>query len=133
MQDEKEWLSEYLCKIFETHMCYNDHHIAPISRLKGLAGCKCVYLLDNSVRIADIQYCMCNFRVCSTADKWDTFLIIVGVIGGIGSGALLPLFSLVFSRFTNAFGDPASIDFMEVVSDIALQFTYLAIAGMCML
>lgn len=66
---------------------------------------------------------------CSTADAWDMLFIFFGLVGAVGSGILMPLFSVVFSRFTNAFGDPYGVDFMEIVKDIALQFTYLAIAG----
>ena len=43
------------------------------------------------------------------------------------SGELLPLFSLLFGEFTNAFGDPNPATFMATIKSLALKFLYLGI------
>jgi hypothetical protein len=38
----------------------------------------------------------------STADGLDYLLLVLGVVGGLGSGVFLPLFAIVFGDFANA-------------------------------
>jgi hypothetical protein len=42
------------------------------------------------------------FPACSTADGLDYLLLVLGVVGGLGSGVFLPLFAIVFGDFANA-------------------------------
>eukprot|EP00882_Tetradesmus_deserticola_P007854 GHRQ01008267.1.p1 GENE.GHRQ01008267.1~~GHRQ01008267.1.p1 ORF type:complete len:535 (+),score=185.88 GHRQ01008267.1:384-1988(+) len=84
------------------------------------------------------------FKLYSTADRLDWLLLVLGVIGGLGSGVFLPLFAIVFGDFANAFGQfwPACFgpsplpftlsegQFSRLISDIALKFLYLGI-GAC--
>ncbi|KAG2490598.1 hypothetical protein HYH03_010991 [Edaphochlamys debaryana] len=70
-------------------------------------------------------------KLFSTADKWDILLMVLGTIGAIGNGTLLPLFAIFFGDFTDAFGsDTTSPDFVDKVSKISLKFTYLSIAAL---
>jgi hypothetical protein len=39
---------------------------------------------------------------CSTADGLDYLLLVLGVVGGLGSGVFLPLFAILFGDFANA-------------------------------
>jgi hypothetical protein len=45
------------------------------------------------------------------------------------AGAAMPMFSIFFGEFTNAFGNPSSstAEFMRVVTNLSLKFLYLAI------
>lgn len=67
-------------------------------------------------------------KLYSRADKTDKILIALGVLGGMGSGMLLPLFALLFGKFTDTFGDP-SPDIIETVNELALTFVYIGIGG----
>ncbi|GIL71759.1 hypothetical protein Vretimale_808 [Volvox reticuliferus] len=70
------------------------------------------------------------FKLFSTADGWDIDLMIIGAIGALGNGTLLPLFAILFGEFTDAFGSvPDLSHFMHVVSNLALKFLYLGIAA----
>jgi ABC transporter transmembrane region len=78
-----------------------------------------------------------------TADYLDYLLIAIGIIAGLGTGVMLPMFSLVFGDFTNAFGrfwptscrgpPPPGLDVMPqsefhaIIQEIALKFLYLGI------
>lgn len=48
---------------------------------------------------------------------------------GMHAGAALPMFSIFFGEFTNAFGNPNTTpsQFMDVVASLSLKFLYLAI------
>ncbi|KXZ51733.1 hypothetical protein GPECTOR_11g18 [Gonium pectorale] len=70
------------------------------------------------------------FKLLSTADKTDVFLMIIGTIGALGNGILLPLFAVIFGEFTDAFGNPESVDFIATVSNIALKFLWLALGAL---
>ncbi|GLC41172.1 hypothetical protein PLESTM_001163200 [Pleodorina starrii] len=70
------------------------------------------------------------FKLLSTADGWDIDLMILGALGAIGNGTLLPLFAILFGEFTDALGgDPSGSGFMRMVSNLALKFLYLGIAA----
>ena len=83
----------------------------------------------------------------SYADALDWLLIVLGVLGALTNGAMLPLFTVIFGDFTNAFGSyvpecvlpPSSglrpptlmsdAAFTTLVSGIALKFFYLALGA----
>ncbi|PNH10194.1 ABC transporter B family member 19 [Tetrabaena socialis] len=71
------------------------------------------------------------WKLLSTADGRDVFLMLIGTIGAMGNGVLLPLFAIVFGQFTDALGGTEidKVKFMHTVSDISLKFLYLAIAA----
>ncbi|GLI63941.1 hypothetical protein VaNZ11_007082 [Volvox africanus] len=70
------------------------------------------------------------FKLLSTADGWDIDLMIIGTIGAIGNGTLLPIFAILFGEFTDAFGiGPDQSGFMRKVSNLALKFLYLGIGA----
>ncbi|KAF8060513.1 ABCB6 [Scenedesmus sp. PABB004] len=88
------------------------------------------------------------FALYSTADALDRALVAAGVLGGLASGVMLPLFSILFGGFVNAFGEYwpdcagppppllaasgrliGNAEFSNLVSSIALQFLYLAIGA----
>eukprot|EP00198_Chlamydomonas_reinhardtii_P007814 XP_001697151.1 MDR-like ABC transporter [Chlamydomonas reinhardtii] len=64
--------------------------------------------------------------LCSTADRWDALMIVIGTIAALGNGALLPLVAIFFGNFTDTFGSPGSGNFMSSVTDVTLKFLYLA-------
>eukprot|EP00198_Chlamydomonas_reinhardtii_P007903 XP_001697240.1 MDR-like ABC transporter [Chlamydomonas reinhardtii] len=55
--------------------------------------------------------------------------MVIGAIGALGNGTLLPLFAILFGEFTDAFGDPDSGHFMKTVSNLALKFLYLGLGA----
>ena len=83
---------------------------------------------------------------CSTATKTDMVMVMAGLTGAIvggtaplystrsrlclththGTGALLPMFALLFGEFTDAFGNPNG-NFMATVNDLALKFLYIGL------
>jgi hypothetical protein len=83
----------------------------------------------------------------SYADALDWLLVALGVAGALVNGAMLPLFTVIFGDFTNAFGSyvpecvlppssgarPPSLmsdaAFASLVSGIALKFLYLALGA----
>jgi ATP-binding cassette subfamily B (MDR/TAP) protein 1 len=71
--------------------------------------------------------------VFAYANRWDRVLYLISAVCSIGSGASLPLMTLIFGRFTTTFTDfaigTATPDqFTAVVNQLALYFVYLAIA-----
>ncbi|GIL45935.1 hypothetical protein Vafri_3054 [Volvox africanus] len=69
-------------------------------------------------------------KLLSTADGWDIDLMIIGAIGALGNGTLLPLFAIFFGEFTDAFGiGPDQSGFLHMVSKLALKFLYLGIGA----
>ena len=63
----------------------------------------------------------------STADNLDRLTMAVAVVAAVANGALLPMFSLLFGEFTNAFGNPDPVSFMDTIKGLALKFLYLGI------
>lgn len=85
-------------------------------------------------------------RLFSTADKFDYLLMALGTLGGLGSGMMFPLFSILFGDFSNLFGGympgctlppgasvpPGYIDdaeFSSQINGMALQFLWLALGA----
>ena len=69
------------------------------------------------------------FHVCSTADRMDKITMAVAFFAAVANGALLPMFSLLFGEFTNAFGDPNPVTFMKTIESLALKFLYLGLGA----
>ena len=53
-------------------------------------------------------------RACSTADRLDWALMVIGALGAAGNGATWPIFAVLFSKFADAFGG-SSPNFMNQV------------------
>uniref|UniRef100_A0A7S0USK3 ATP-binding cassette transporter n=1 Tax=Polytomella parva TaxID=51329 RepID=A0A7S0USK3_9CHLO len=68
------------------------------------------------------------FELFSDASHLEKLLIIVGVICALAAGALLPVYSIFFGDFTNAFGHP-TIHLMDIVNELSLKFLYLGIGA----
>ncbi|GBF96721.1 ABC transporter B family-like [Raphidocelis subcapitata] len=89
------------------------------------------------------------FHLFSNADRLDWLLVTLGTVGALGHGAALPMFSLFFGDFTDAFGrflppcsplaraaaaaglplPPGLVgvgEFRALIQGIALKFLYLA-------
>ncbi|GLJ41485.1 hypothetical protein SUGI_0858570 [Cryptomeria japonica] len=64
------------------------------------------------------------YSIFSFADALDCLLILVGTIGAVGTGLVLPIYSLFFSRVVNQIGLNTN-----TVSQYALYIVYLAIAA----
>ncbi|MEW5310395.1 MAG: hypothetical protein WDW38_002196 [Sanguina aurantia] len=60
----------------------------------------------------------------------DICLLVLGSIGAMVNGAAWPVFAIIFSSFTDAFGHPDNPNFMDEVRSIALYFLYLALGSM---
>jgi len=58
------------------------------------------------------------------ADKWDLIFMVVGTVGGIVTGALIPFFQYLFGRILDSLNSGENI--VEAVSGVALQFVYMA-------
>jgi len=67
------------------------------------------------------------FRFVSNKDR---FLMLLGLIGGIGEGACMPLFALFFGDVPDSLGPGASPDdFVDSAGKLALKFVYVGIAS----
>jgi len=65
----------------------------------------------------------------SAAEPYDYFLMVVGTIGALITGASIPFFNVLFGKMLDALNsDPTS--FSERISIIALNFVYVAIANL---
>jgi ATP-binding cassette subfamily B (MDR/TAP) protein 1 len=69
------------------------------------------------------------FLLFKTADAIDKIAVLGALIGAVTAGAILPSFSILFGEFTNAFGNPSSTAFMDVIKDLSLKFLYLGIGA----
>ncbi|XP_057807627.1 ABC transporter B family member 11-like isoform X2 [Salvia miltiorrhiza] len=67
------------------------------------------------------------YSIFSTADYWDKILMLVGTIGAIGNGLSQPLMALIFGSLVNAFGQSQTKNIVPLVSEVSLQFVYLAL------
>ncbi|CAN0888665.1 ABC transporter B family member 21 [Linum grandiflorum] len=67
-------------------------------------------------------------KLFSFADSTDVLLMIFGTIGAVGNGVAMPLMTILFGQLTDSFGqNQNSSDVVQVVSEVALKFVYLAI------
>eukprot|EP00192_Tetraselmis_astigmatica_P000802 CAMPEP_0117691884 /NCGR_PEP_ID=MMETSP0804-20121206/25998_1 /TAXON_ID=1074897 /ORGANISM="Tetraselmis astigmatica, Strain CCMP880" /LENGTH=1263 /DNA_ID=CAMNT_0005505227 /DNA_START=142 /DNA_END=3933 /DNA_ORIENTATION=+ len=62
------------------------------------------------------------------ATAWDWLYIVLGTIGGLGNGAALPIWAVLFGDLVNTFG--ASPDgFMDEIIKLSMSFFYLALGS----
>lgn len=65
----------------------------------------------------------------STAEPYDYFLMIIGTIGALITGASIPFFNVLFGKMLDALNkDPSS--FSEGIAAIALAFVWVSIANL---
>ncbi|KAH7521540.1 ABC transporter B family member 9 isoform X2 [Ziziphus jujuba] len=67
------------------------------------------------------------YKLFSFADRSDVVLMIVGTIAAIGNGVSQPLMILIFGQLINSFGTSSSSNIIDEVSEVSLNFVYLAI------
>ena len=67
-------------------------------------------------------------RLYSYSTACEMALVLLACAAGAGSGAVLPLFSIIFGSALNAVNDP-SADIVASVSALALRFLYIAVAA----
>ena len=60
-------------------------------------------------------------------DPCDAFMIFIGIIGAIGSGGVLPAFSLLFGDLINSINDPDPSVAADAVRDIALKYLWVGL------
>ena len=77
----------------------------------------------------DVSTPVSYFKLYSLAEPLDYFLIALGTIGAVVNGITMPLFTLVFGKLINTYGDPDTSSLEKTINDIALDFVYLAIAA----
>ena len=62
------------------------------------------------------------------SENTDYLFLIIGVLGSIGMGISMPIFSLIFGRTINNFGPSNdSNDFVQRINTMVLNFIYCAI------
>ncbi|GAX85324.1 hypothetical protein CEUSTIGMA_g12741.t1 [Chlamydomonas eustigma] len=68
-------------------------------------------------------------KLFSTADSLDKLMIGLAVLGAVAGGALLPMFSLLFGKFADAFGNPDQSNFLRTIEGLALEFLYIGLGA----
>jgi ATP-binding cassette subfamily B (MDR/TAP) protein 1 len=69
-------------------------------------------------------------RLFAFADAADAALMSLGTLGALANGAAMPLMTVLFARLIDAFGGAADTrDVVARVSNVSLQFIYLAVAS----
>lgn len=64
----------------------------------------------------------------ATAECSDYIFLFIGLIGSMGMGCSMPLFSLIFGNTINNFGPQNSMsDFVDRINSMVLKFVYCAI------
>ncbi|XP_042060312.1 ABC transporter B family member 11-like isoform X1 [Salvia splendens] len=65
--------------------------------------------------------------IFSVADSTDKVLMLVGTVGAIGHGLSVPLMALIFGSLVNAFEQSQTKNTVPMVSEVSLEFVYLAL------
>lgn len=65
----------------------------------------------------------------SLATPFDIILMILGVIGSMGTGVSIPIFNVLFGKMLDNLNSPG-VSFESVISDLCLIFVYIGIANM---
>ncbi|XP_047947710.1 ABC transporter B family member 11-like isoform X2 [Salvia hispanica] len=65
--------------------------------------------------------------IFSVADSTDKVLMLVGTVGAIGHGLSVPLMALIFGSLVNAFEQSHTKNTVPMVSEVSLEFVYLAL------
>ncbi|XP_078435411.1 ABC transporter B family member 11-like isoform X2 [Wolffia australiana] len=68
-------------------------------------------------------------KLFSFADSTDFVLMVVGTIGAMANGVSMPLMTLLFGRLSDAFGGSTTVNVLDEVTKVSLQFVYLAIGS----
>jgi ATP-binding cassette subfamily B (MDR/TAP) protein 1 len=83
---------------------------------------------DKSEEVKKSQEKASVFELFSTADSLDVCLMLLGIVGGLGTGLSMPLFNVLFGIMLNHLNsDPNSL--VKGVEDIALVFVWVAIGN----
>ncbi|KAM3337483.1 hypothetical protein P3S68_031808 [Capsicum galapagoense] len=70
------------------------------------------------------------YKLFSFADPIDHALMVVGVIGAVGSGVCIPLMAVLFGELVDSFGKTVDSEkIVGEVSKVALKFIYLALGS----
>ncbi|KAL5852914.1 hypothetical protein ACOSQ3_008032 [Xanthoceras sorbifolium] len=86
--------------------------------------------LDKSKKKEESSKTVPFYKLFSFADSTDILLMVVGTIAAAGNGICMPLMTLLFGSFVNAFGDNANMKQMvDEVAKVSLKFVYLAIGS----
>lgn len=64
----------------------------------------------------------------SLATPYDIVLMILGVIGSMGTGVSIPIFNVLFGKMLDNLNAPG-VSFESVISDLCLVFVYIGIAN----
>jgi len=62
-------------------------------------------------------------------DGVDKLLMFAGIIGAIGGGVMLPMFSIVFGELIEAFDPRNAVDFMGLIEELALIITLVGVGA----
>jgi ATP-binding cassette subfamily B (MDR/TAP) protein 1 len=77
----------------------------------------------NKVKIAPLALCF------SQATTSDIIYMISGSIGGIGMGAAMPFFNIIFGQLLNKLNsDSSGDDFQKAINNLCIIFIYIAVA-----
>ncbi|CAO2203277.1 unnamed protein product [Urochloa humidicola] len=69
-------------------------------------------------------------KLFAFADSTDVALMLLGALGAVANGAAMPFMTVLFGNLIDAFGGAMSIhEVVDRVSNVSLQFIYLAIAS----
>ncbi|CAO2162226.1 unnamed protein product [Urochloa humidicola] len=69
-------------------------------------------------------------KLFAFADSTDAALMVLGALGAVANGAAMPFMTVLFGNLIDAFGGAMSIhEVVERVSNVSLQFIYLALAS----
>jgi ATP-binding cassette subfamily B (MDR/TAP) protein 1 len=69
-------------------------------------------------------------RLFAFADGADAALMSLGTLGALANGAAMPLMTVLFARLIDSFGGATDTrDVVARVSNVSLQFLYLAVAS----
>ncbi|KAF3456698.1 hypothetical protein FNV43_RR01352 [Rhamnella rubrinervis] len=76
---------------------------------------------------ADDQQKVSFHRLFLFAERLDVVLMIVGTVAAMGNGVSQPLMTVIFGQLINTFGSSTSSNVIDEVSEVSLNFLYLAI------
>jgi ATP-binding cassette subfamily B (MDR/TAP) protein 1 len=69
-------------------------------------------------------------KLFAFADSTDVALMLLGALGAVANGAAMPFMTVLFGNLIDAFGGAMAIhDVVNRVSNVSLEFIYLAIAS----
>ncbi|TMW88435.1 hypothetical protein EJD97_018572 [Solanum chilense] len=67
------------------------------------------------------------YKLFAFADRNDIILMLLGILGAIGSGFSKPVMSLIFGNLVDSYGTSSQSNILDKVSQISLKFVYLGI------